>query len=192
MCLEFELMSLQHSAPPGLNIERALTELLGMDSTAIKEIYLSQNASLFAPMPQTINNDLYTMLLIQAASKRTEWLFLNDFQVDFSKISHFDLETIASQSTDTSRVTNLSLIDCRIGGLNALFNSVLLSKEKLEQVIIIYNQDLNDGHEDSSDDESFDEEGNISAYKISSELILSNMHQFKNLQYFELSIYNEV
>jgi hypothetical protein len=51
MCLEFELMSLHHSAPPNFNIERALTELLGMDSTIIKEIYLIQNASLYTPMP---------------------------------------------------------------------------------------------------------------------------------------------
>lgn len=95
MCLEFELKSLTHTPPHGLNIERALTELLAMDSTTIKEIYLSQNASMFPQEHPSITSEIDTLLLIQASAKRTEWLFLNDFSVDFSKISNFDIATIA-------------------------------------------------------------------------------------------------
>lgn len=73
------------------------------------------------------------------------------------------------------KVKNLSLIDCRINGLNALINA-LDGRDCLEQIIIIFNQDVveyNDIDSQMSDDDS--QQG---SYRIVNELDSLNLNKF--------------
>jgi hypothetical protein len=86
-------------------------------------------------------------------------------------------------------VKNLSLIDCRINGLNCLINA-LDSRDSLEQLIVIFNQDV--VSENDVDSQNSDDDISLGSYRIVNELESINLSKFNLLQYFELSLYNDV
>ena len=74
---------------------------------------------------------------------------------------------------------NLTLVDCNIQGLSKLLDVV--GRQNLEQLIIIYNDDIDEEHQGDNPDEA----------PIYSELMDADLPSFKNLRYFEYSLYNE-
>ena len=64
-----------------------------------------------------------------------------------------------------------------------------IGKKGLEQLIMIFNQDLENDEVSMLEFEEDDDAGYHSL--LFSELMAADMHSFKNLYYFEFSIYND-
>lgn len=70
----------------------------------------------------------------------------------------------------------MSLIDCDIRGISSLLNKI--GQDRLQQLIIIFNNEI----------ENFEDDEGSSIYE---QLMFSNLQNFRQLRYFEFSIYNE-
>jgi hypothetical protein len=82
--------------------------------------------------------------------------------------------------TKSSGLKSLTFVDCNINGISKLIDAAGMNS--LEQLIIIYNRDLEE------DEGSYDRD----ECPIYLELLKANLSKYPNLMYFEFSTYNDI